>query len=149
MISDFYRKLFLLGGRQVYCNRKDCWTNSHPVFLLVCQANKESWTNYLVCYQCYLRPITLTSQLAKIFEGFMLAPLYNQVIDKIDLKQFALPGRSATHALVYLLPCILEALDNGHCYALISCLPTLAKHLTWWIILFWYLSFAIWGYMRP
>ena len=47
----------------------------------------------------------------------MLAPLFNQVIDKIDLKQFALPGRSTTHALVYLLHCILEALDNSYCYA--------------------------------
>ena len=47
----------------------------------------------------------------------MLAPLFNQVIDKIDLKQFALPGRSTTHAPVYLLHCILEALDNSHSYA--------------------------------
>ena len=69
------------------------------------------------CIKNDLRPITLTSQTAKIFEGFMLAPLFNQVIDKIDLKQFALPGRSTTHALVYLLHCILEALDNSHCYA--------------------------------
>ena len=38
----------------------------------------------------------------------MLAPLFNQVIDKIDLKQFALPGRSTTHALVYVLHCILH-----------------------------------------
>ena len=49
----------------------------------------------------------------------MLAPLFNQVIDKIDLKQFALPGISTTHALVYLLHCILEALHNSQCYALI------------------------------
>ena len=28
---------------------------------------------------------------------------------------------------------------------LASCLPTLAKDLTWWIILFWYLSFTILG----
>ena len=69
------------------------------------------------CIKNDLRPITLTSQIAKIFEGFMLAPLFNQVIDRIDLKQFALPGRSTTHALVYLLHCILEALDNSHCYA--------------------------------
>ena len=47
----------------------------------------------------------------------MLAPLFNQIIDKIDLKQFALPGRSTTHALVYLLHCILDALENGHCFA--------------------------------
>ena len=49
----------------------------------------------------------------------MLAPLFNQVIDKIDLKQFALPGRSTTHALVYLLHCILEALDNSYCSHLV------------------------------
>ena len=71
----------------------------------------------LKCIKNDLRPITLTSQIAKIFEGFILAPLFNQVIDKIDLKQFALPGISTTHALIYLLHCILEALDNSHCYA--------------------------------
>ena len=69
------------------------------------------------CIKNDLRPVTLTSQIAKIFDGFMLAPLFNQVINKIDLKQFALPGRSTTHALVYLLHCILEALVNSHCYA--------------------------------
>lgn len=47
----------------------------------------------------------------------MLATLFKQVIDKIDLKQFALPGRSTTYALVYLLHCILEVIDNGHFYA--------------------------------
>ena len=76
MIIYFYRKLFLLGGRQVFCNRKDCWTSSHLVFLLVCQANKESWTNYLVCYQCYLGPITLTFHLAKRLEDVVTAVLW-------------------------------------------------------------------------
>ena len=71
------------------------------------------------CISNDLRLVTLTSQISKIFEGFTLSPLFNEVIDKIDLKQFALPGRSTTHALVYLLHCILEALDNGHCCACI------------------------------
>lgn len=31
-----------------------------------------------------LRPITLTSQIAKIVEGFTLSSLYSQVIDNID-----------------------------------------------------------------
>ena len=64
-----------------------------------------------------LRPITLTAQIAKIMEGFTLSSLYSQVIDNIDFLQFALPGKSTTHALIYILHCILEALDTGHCYA--------------------------------
>ena len=47
------------------------------------------------CIRNDLRPITLTSQIAKIFEA----------------------GRSTSHALVYSLHCTLEALDNSHCYA--------------------------------
>lgn len=43
----------------------------------------------------------------------MLAPIFNQGVDKINLKQFALPGRSTRYALVYLLHYLLEALDNG------------------------------------
>ena len=50
-------------------------------------------------------------------EGFTLSSLYSQVIDNIDFLQFALPGKSTTHALIYILHCILEALDTGHCYA--------------------------------
>ena len=50
-----------------------------------------------------LRPITLTAQIAKIMEGFTLSSLYSQVIDNIDFLQFALPGKSTTHALIYIL----------------------------------------------
>ena len=64
-----------------------------------------------------LRPITLTAQRAKVVESFTLSSLYSQVFDNIDRLQFALPGKSTTHALIYILHCILEALDNGHCYA--------------------------------
>ena len=50
-----------------------------------------------------LRPITLTSHLSKIMEGFTLQPLFDQVCENLDDKQFALEGKSTTHALVYLL----------------------------------------------
>ena len=61
-----------------------------------------------------LRPITLTSPLAKVLEGFTLEHLLNQVADSLDLKQFSVSGRSTTHALVYMLHVILEALDRGN-----------------------------------
>ena len=60
-----------------------------------------------------LTPIILTAQIAKIMEGFTLSSLYSQVIDNIDFLQFALPGKSTTHALIYILHCTLEALDTG------------------------------------
>jgi hypothetical protein len=37
-----------------------------------------------------------------------------QVIDQLDPKQFALPNKSTTYALVYLLHQIFAALDSGH-----------------------------------
>jgi hypothetical protein len=37
-----------------------------------------------------------------------------QVIDQLDPKQSALPNKSTTHALVYLLHQIFAALDSGH-----------------------------------
>ena len=62
-----------------------------------------------------LRPISLTSQIAKILEGFTLDSLLVDIGTKLDVKQFALPGKSTTHALVYLLHQILGGLDVGHC----------------------------------
>ena len=62
-----------------------------------------------------LRPISLTSQISKVMEGFMLNNLFSQVANKLDAKQFAQPKKSTTHALVYLLHLILAGLDNGHC----------------------------------
>lgn len=59
----------------------------------------------------YLRPITLTSPLAKVLQGLILVSLYRQVSDSLDPKQFSVCGRSTTHALVYFLHVILEALD--------------------------------------
>ena len=61
-----------------------------------------------------LRPITLTSPLAKIHEGFTLDLLAAEVLDKLDIKQFSVSGKSTTHALVYMLHIILEVLDTGN-----------------------------------
>ena len=61
-----------------------------------------------------LRPITLTSPLAKIHEGFTLDLLAAEVLDELDIKQFSVSGKSTTHALVYMLHIMLAALDKGN-----------------------------------
>ena len=58
--------------------------------------------------QSDLRPISLTPQLSKIMEGFILKPLLHEL-------QFAMQGRSTTQALVYFIHNIHEALDRGNC----------------------------------
>ena len=63
-----------------------------------------------------LRPLSLTSPVAKVLEGFSAKSLLSCVWDKLDRKQFALPGRSTTQALVYLLHTILESIDGGEMY---------------------------------
>jgi hypothetical protein len=62
-----------------------------------------------------LRPTSLTAQVSKVMEGYMLQSLMSEVCHKLDPKQFALPGKSTTQALVYLLHVIHAALDQGHC----------------------------------
>ena len=57
------------------------------------------------------------SQIAKVMEGFTLDSLLNEVGNKLDTKQFALPRKSTTQALVYLLHLTLAGLDVGHCSA--------------------------------
>ena len=47
-------------------------------------------------------------------EIFTINSLMPQVLDQLDPKQFALPNKSTTHALVYLLHQIFAALDCGH-----------------------------------
>jgi hypothetical protein len=47
-------------------------------------------------------------------ERFTINSLMPQVIDQLDPKQSALPNKSTTHALVYLLHQIFAALDSGH-----------------------------------
>ena len=60
-----------------------------------------------------LRPISLTPHIAKVMEGLTLDSLFKQVCDKFDSHQFALAGKSTTHALVFFLQVILEAVDQG------------------------------------
>lgn len=60
-----------------------------------------------------LRPISLTNSVAKILEGFTNRRLLHQVGEYIDPKQFAGKGRATTHALVYRLQAIHEAIDRG------------------------------------
>ena len=60
-----------------------------------------------------LRPISLTSQIAKVVEDCTLDILFPQVINKLDTKQFALPKKSTTHALVYLLPYLFADFKKG------------------------------------
>jgi hypothetical protein len=44
-----------------------------------------------------LRPISLTSQISKVMEGFTaLTKLFAHIESKLDTKQFALPGNSTT-----------------------------------------------------
>ena len=50
-----------------------------------------------------LRPIALTSCLAKVLE------------DTIDPRQYARHGHSTVHALIYLMQAIHEAIDSGNC----------------------------------
>ena len=64
-----------------------------------------------------LRPISLTPHIAKVMEGLTLDSLFKQVCDKLDTHQFALARKSTTHALVYFLQVIREALDQGDTYA--------------------------------
>ena len=62
-----------------------------------------------------IRPISLTCQIAKVFEGFTLSRILPSILDKLDNNQFAVQGKSTDQALVYLLHLALEALDRGNC----------------------------------
>ena len=50
-----------------------------------------------------LRPITLTSPLAKVVEGFTLDLLISQTLGQLEIKQFSVSPKSTTQALVYIL----------------------------------------------
>ena len=67
------------------------------------------------CIEDDLRPISLPSQIAKVMEDCTLDKFFPEVVNKLDTKQFALPKKSTTHALVYLLHSILVALERGSC----------------------------------
>ena len=62
-----------------------------------------------------LRPISLTSQVSKLLEGYTLKSLLSQVADQLDPKQFSLPKTSTTHAVVYMLHSLLAGLESDQC----------------------------------
>lgn len=65
-----------------------------------------------------IRPIALTSCLAKDLEGLNHRRLLKQVGCDMDTRQYARKGHSTTHALTYLLHIIYEAVvDSGNCSA--------------------------------
>ena len=62
-----------------------------------------------------LRPIALSSCLAKVLEGFTNRRLLNHMSDSIDPRQYARHGHSTVHPLIYLMQAIHEAIDSGNC----------------------------------
>ena len=60
-----------------------------------------------------LRPISLTSSMAKVMEGFTCTRLLKDVEGKIDPRQYARKGHSTTDALLYMMQTIHEALVGG------------------------------------
>ena len=62
-----------------------------------------------------LRPILITSSLAKVIEGFTHRRLLEQLRSDMDPRQYARHGHSTTHALIYLMQAIHEAVDSGNC----------------------------------
>ena len=60
-----------------------------------------------------LRPISLTSTMAKVMEGFTCTRLLKDLEGKIDPRQYARKGHSTTDALLYMMQTIHEALDAG------------------------------------
>ena len=59
-----------------------------------------------------LRPISLTPPIATVLKGFSAKALITSVFNELDNKQFALPGRSTTQALIFFMHTILETLDT-------------------------------------
>ena len=60
-----------------------------------------------------IRPISLTSSMAKVMEGFTCTRLLKDLEGKIDPRQYARKGHSTTDALLYMMQAIHEALDRG------------------------------------
>ena len=81
-----------------------------------------------------LRPISLTSHLAKIMEGFILSSLLNQVCDRLVVYQFALAGKSTTLLPIFFMPSF-SFLTMAMCSLAYSLLIS-AKVSIWWTIAF-------------
>ena len=64
-----------------------------------------------------LRPISLTSTVAKVMEGFTCSRLIPMLDGKIDPRQYSRKVHSTTDALIYMLQAIYEAVDSGEACA--------------------------------
>ena len=64
-----------------------------------------------------LRPISLTCTVAKVMEGLTCSRLLPQLDGKIDPHQYSRKGHCATHALLYMLQLIYEAVDSSEASA--------------------------------
>ena len=64
-----------------------------------------------------MRPISLTSCLAKVLEAFSHRRLLEQLSSDMEPRQYARHDHSTTHALIYLKQAIHEAVDLGNCSA--------------------------------
>ena len=78
-----------------------------------------------------LRPISLTSPIAKVLEGFAAESLITGVFNKLDNKQFALPGRSTTQALIFFMHTFLETLDTCGRYIEFSSQTSIKALILW------------------
>ena len=67
-----------------------------------------------------LRSFSLTSPIATVLEGFSAEALITSEFNKLDNKQFALPGRSTTQALNFFMHTILETLDTCGRYTFLT-----------------------------
>ena len=63
-----------------------------------------------------IRPVSRTSQVAKLMEGFTLVRILPDVTCELDPKQFAVAGKSTCHAMCFLLHLTLKVLDSGNCW---------------------------------
>ena len=69
-----------------------------------------------------LRPISLTSQFAKIAESFITKWLLEDISEYIDIHQYGnRPGLSTTHYLVRLLHCVFENCEKSKSVSTIAC----------------------------
>ena len=98
---------------------KECAFELSPVITDIYNASMVQGYVPVFLKQSEVVPVLKCSppNIAKVMEGLTLDSLFKQVCDKLITHQFALARKSTTHALVYFLQVILEALDQGDTYA--------------------------------
>ena len=85
---------------------------SHPSLLKQACVRPLPKQNPACSIENDFRPVSLTSQVAKVMEGFTLVRMLLTIMDELDVRQFAVSGKSTVHAIVYLLHLALEVLTE-------------------------------------